>query len=163
MAGTEEGVNKPTATFSSCYGAPFLALHPYVYADMLAKKLREHTVDAWLVNTGWVGGAANGSGHRCPLKYTRRIVNAIHCGHFQKPDVQFETTAIFNFSVPLRVEGVPSELLSPAKCWPDSSAYLIQLKELARLFTENFAQYLFISKSDRCPVEVVEAGPQING
>lgn len=154
MAGTEIGITRPTATFSSCYGAPFLAMHPYVYADMLAQKLRDRAANAWLINTGWVGGAAGGTGHRCPLKYTRRILDAIHDGSLASLNVSYESTPVFGLSVPVQIEGVPSELLSPAKCWPDSCGYTVQLKTLGRLFAENFEQY-----ADRCSPEVLAAGP----
>lgn len=157
MAGTEIGVTRPTATFSSCYGAPFLAMHPSVYADMLAKKLRAHAANAWLINTGWVGGAAGGTGYRCPLEYTRRILDAIHNGSLLLPSVKYEATPVFNLFIPVAVEGVPSNILFPKKSWPDVSVYLAQLRNLGQLFVDNFAQY-----ADRCAPEVLQAGPRLN-
>lgn len=154
MAGTEIGINRPTATFSSCYGAPFLAMHPYLYADMLAQKLRDHEAHAWLINTGWVGGAADGTGHRCPLKYTRRILDAIHNGDLI--DIQYETIPVFGLSIPSSINGIPTDLLSPAKSWPDSRMFDNQLNNLARLFIENFEQY-----ADRCTPDVLSAGPKL--
>lgn len=161
MAGTEMGVTEPSATFSSCYGAPFLAHHPSVYADMLAKKLKEHSASAWLINTGWVGGSAGKGGEgaggcRCPLRYTRAIVDAIHDGSLLRPDVPYRTTPVFNLSVPTKAAVVPEEILVPELCWKNRNAYHAQLKKLATLFIENFKQY-----EDVCSDDVHKAGPSL--
>ena len=113
MAGTEDGVTEPQATFSSCFAQPFLALHPMRYAKMLADKIAEHKANAWLLNTGWVGAGATTGGKRCPLKYTRAILDAIHSGELA--DAEFETYEVFNLKVPKTCKDVPDELLNPAK------------------------------------------------
>lgn len=155
MAGTEQGVLEPTATFSACFGAPFLSLHPMVYAEMLAKKLVKHKVHAWLLNTGWTGGRYGSSeGRRIPLKYTRRMVDAIHDGSLAK--AEFESMGTFNVSVPTHLEGVPSELLMPSRCWSDENELKTCTEKLAGLFLENFKQF-----QDKATEEVLQAGPQL--
>merc|ERR1719188_1403564 len=111
VAGTEEGVTEPQATFSACFGAPFLVWHPFVYAEMLAAKLQKHKANAWLINTGWVGGGY-GVGARCPLKYTRQLIDAIHDGTLANmPDSEWETMPIFGLMVPKSgVKDVPREV-----------------------------------------------------
>jgi len=121
MAGTEQGVTEPQATFSSCFAQPFLALHPMKYATMLAEKIKEHKVNAWLLNTGWVGAGATTGGKRCPLKYTRAILDAIHNGEL--PKVEYETYETFNLSVPKTCPNVPDELLNPAKSWTGTADF----------------------------------------
>lgn len=158
MVGTEVGISTPTATFSSCYAAPFLALHPYVYASMLAEKLRKHSAKAWLINTGWIGGSACGTGRRCPLRYTRRILDAVHNGSLSSPSTQYETSTAFKFEIPLTVEGVPKEILAPCRSWANPEGYRKCVVELAKLFVDNFVQYM-----DKCPPEVLKAGPQLDG
>lgn len=152
VAGTEVGVTEPQATFSACFGAPFLVRHPMVYAEMLAKKLKENKADAWLVNTGWVGGAYGKTGKRCPLKYTRLIIDAIHNGTAKK--AEFEAQPTFGLMVPKSLEGVPENLLMPHRSWPDRVEYDQAVSRLADLFTNNFEQF-----SDRCTAEVKAAGP----
>ena len=140
MAGTEDGVTEPQATFSSCFAQPFLALHPMRYATMLAEKIQQHNANAWLLNTGWVGGAATmDSGKRCPLKYTRAILDAIHSGELAK--VEFEDYKVFNISIPKTCTGVPDEVLNPARAWPNSGEFDDEVKKLGKLFVENFDKY----------------------
>merc|ERR1719473_2244395 len=136
MAGTEEGITKPVAAFSSCYGEPFLVWHPVKYATMLAEKLEKHSATAWLLNTGWVGGA---KGRRCPLKYTRAIVDAIHSGELAKQELR--TDPVFRLKSPVACPGVPSELLDPRASWADEGEYEATRSELATLFAKNFAKY----------------------
>ncbi len=153
VAGTEVGVTEPEATFSACFGAPFLVLHPMRYAEMLAERIRGHGAHVWLVNTGWVGGPA-GTGRRMDLTHTRAIIDAIHDGSLlQAPTV---TDPVFGLAVPTHCAGVPDELLLPGQSWPDPDAYRMQAAELARLFRENFAAY-----ADQADPEVAAAGPVV--
>jgi phosphoenolpyruvate carboxykinase (ATP) len=138
VAGTEIGVKEPSATFSPCFGGPFLVWHPNKYAELLAKKMRQHKSRVWLVNTGWSGGA-HGTGKRMKLAYTRAIVDAIHAGSLAgaktRPD------PIFGFEVVIACQDVPSEILWPRDTWADKSAYDAAAKKLAGLFVNNFKQY----------------------
>ncbi|KAF2092506.1 hypothetical protein NA57DRAFT_69719 [Rhizodiscina lignyota] len=154
MAGTEVGVTEPQATFSSCFAQPFLALHPMRYAKMLADKISEHNANAWLLNTGWVGAGAATGGKRCPLKYTRAILDAIHSGELA--DVEYETYETFNLSVPKTCPGVPDELLNPAKSWTGTADFKEEVTKLGSLFLDNFKKY-----ADEATPEVVAAGPQV--
>ena len=151
MAGTEEGITKPVAAFSSCYGEPFLVWHPVKYATMLAERLTQHNATAWLLNTGWVGGA---KGKRCPLKYTRAIVDAIHSGELAKADTQ--TDPVFGLPFPLSCPGVPSDLLDPSSSWADKADFRRTQAELAALFSKNFTKY-----ASACTAEVVACGPKV--
>ncbi|CCE63114.1 hypothetical protein TPHA_0E00170 [Tetrapisispora phaffii CBS 4417] len=153
MAGTEVGVTEPQPTFSSCFGQPFLALHPMKYASMLAEKMDKHKANAWLLNTGWTGSSYVSGGSRCPLKYTRAILDAIHDGSLQNEE--YETLPIFNLQIPKNANGVPSELLNPAGSWTDSSEdYMTAVQRLGKLFNENFKTY-----EDKATNEVIKAGP----
>ncbi|KAG0677677.1 Protein kinase C-like 1 [Kluyveromyces marxianus] len=156
MAGTEEGVTEPEATFSSCFGQPFLALHPMKYATMLAEKMAEHNANAWLINTGWTGSSYVSGGKRCPLKYTRAILDAIHDGSLANEE--YETLPIFNLQVPKAVgDKVPPSLLNPSRNWVEGEAkYLSKVKTLAGLFVENFKTY-----QDKATSQVLAAGPQL--
>lgn len=155
MAGTEQGVTEPEATFSSCFGQPFLALHPMKYATMLAEKMAKHNANAWLINTGWTGSSYVSGGKRCPLKYTRAILDSIHDGSLAKE--KYETLPTFNLEIPTRVNNVPSELLNPAKNWIEGEAkYTSAVQNLAQLFVENFKTY-----QDRATSQVLAAGPQL--
>jgi len=149
MAGTEEGITKPIAAFSACYGEPFLVWHPVKYATMLAERLEQHDATAWLLNTGWVGGA---KGKRCPLKYTRAIVDAIHSGELQK--VQTRVDPVFRLKYPQSCPGVPSELLDPSASWTDKAEFAATQADLAMLFAKNFAKYAAQAKP-----EVIACGP----
>ncbi len=138
VAGTERGVTEPSATFSACFGAPFLPLHPGVYAKMLGEKIARHGVKVWLVNTGWSGGPY-GVGKRMALRHTRRMVAAALAGELD--DVETTSDPVFCLAVPKRVEGVPTEILDPRSTWKDPEAYDRRASELAEMFAENFAKY----------------------
>lgn len=138
IAGTEVGVNEPEATFSACFGAPFLVWHPSKYAELLAEKMRTHSASAWLINTGWSGGAY-GVGERMSLKYTRAIVDAIHDGSLQT--VETVADPLFGFGVPTSCANVPSEILVPKNTWADKTAFDDTANKLAGLFIENFKQF----------------------
>ncbi|KAL9655381.1 hypothetical protein ABK040_011222 [Willaertia magna] len=158
VAGTEVGVTEPTATFSACFGEPFLVFHPTKYAEMLADKLSKHDCQAWLVNTGWVGGSSGSKakvrGKRCPLKYTRAIIDAIHSGELRQQETA--ELEIFGLHVPTKCSGVPDELLIPKNSWTDKAAYDETLKQLAQLFNKNFKNY-----EDKASKEIIGAGPKL--
>ncbi|KAK1088373.1 Protein kinase C-like 1 [Friedmanniomyces endolithicus] len=155
MAGTEQGVTEPQATFSSCFAQPFLALHPMRYAKMLAEKIEHHKANAWLLNTGWVGASATDkNGSRCPLKYTRALLDAVHSGELSK--AEFEEFPVFNLLVPKACPGVPEEILNPARGWKGEGEFSESVKKLAELFNENFDKY----KSEATP-QVLEAAPKL--
>jgi phosphoenolpyruvate carboxykinase (ATP) len=136
VAGTERGVTEPTATFSTCFGAPFLPLESSVYATMLGAKIAQHGVRNWLVNTGWTGGPY-GVGRRIPLELTRAIVRAALSGALD--GVPTVREPVFGLEIPLEVPGVPAEMLHPRATWPDPAAYDAQARRVGRLFRENFA------------------------
>jgi phosphoenolpyruvate carboxykinase (ATP) len=138
VAGTEMGVTEPQATFSPCFGGPFLVWHPSKYAKLLAEKMRKHNARVWLVNTGW-GGGGYGVGHRISLKNTRAIIDAIHSDRLTNS--KRERDPIFGFDVVREVPGVPSEILLPGKAWADKAAYDATAKKLAALFNKNFETY----------------------
>jgi len=138
IAGTEEGVTEPKATFSACFGAPFLPLHPGEYAELMGKKIREHKVNVWMVNTGWSGGAY-GIGSRIKLAYTRAMISAALKG--QLDNVAYEPHPVFGMMMPKTCPGVPSEILNPRNTWADKDAYDIQARELAAQFIKNFEKY----------------------
>lgn len=152
VAGTERGVTEPTATFSACFGAPFLPLHPGVYATMLGKKITEHGARVWLVNTGWTGGPY-GTGERMKLPWTRTMVRAALDGSLDA--ATFTTDPVFGLSVPTAVTGVPSEVLTPRSTWSDTAAFDAQARRLAAMFRDNFRAF-----ADQVPEAVVAAGPQ---
>lgn len=151
VAGTERGVTEPSATFSSCFGAPFLPLHPGVYARMLGERIAHHGASVWLVNTGWTGGPY-GVGSRMKLAYTRRMVAAALGGELEHS--RFITDPVFGVAVPATVEGVPDELLSPRGTWPDRAAYDAQAARLSAMFRDNFAAF-----AAEVPAAVAAAGP----
>jgi phosphoenolpyruvate carboxykinase (ATP) len=157
VAGTEMGITEPQATFSACFGAPFLVWHPYVYAQMLAAKLEKVGAPAYLVNTGWTGGAY-GAGSRMSLKDTRQLIDAIHDGSLE--NVQWEEMPIFGLQVPTTgIKDVPVETLQPLKAWLKNKQSAEKFQEtavgLARLFQDNFKEY-----ADLCSKAVVDAGPK---
>ncbi|KHJ30679.1 putative phosphoenolpyruvate carboxykinase [Erysiphe necator] len=155
MAGTEDGVIEPQATFSSCFAQPFLVLHPMRYAGMLAEKIERHNSNAWLLNTGWVGASAASGGRRCPLKYTRAILDAIHSRALI--DVEYETYGTFNLQIPKSCPGVPSEILNPRNAWTAGyDNFTTEVKKLSKLFNANFVKYL-----DEATKEVEAAGPVV--
>jgi phosphoenolpyruvate carboxykinase (ATP) len=138
IAGTERGVTEPTATFSTCFGAPFMVLHPGVYADLLGKKMAEHKANCWLVNTGWSGGPY-GEGQRMKIKYTRAMIRAILNGSLA--DVETQPDPVFGLNIPTSCPEVPPEVLIPRNTWRDKEAYDQKARHLARLFNENFKKY----------------------
>jgi phosphoenolpyruvate carboxykinase (ATP) len=138
IAGTEEGVVEPEATFSACFGAAFLVLHPTRYAAMLAERLRAHQAQAWLVNTGWSGGGPD-VGKRIALAHTRAIVNAIHEKNLAATPVEEEP--YFGLAIPNYVPYVPSTILRPEQTWADQASYRQSAEKLATLFHKNFRQY----------------------
>lgn len=153
VAGTERGVTEPTATFSACFGAPFLPRHPGVYAEMLGTKVGRHAATVWMVNTGWTGGPY-GVGSRMKLGHTRAMVDAALSGKLANAD--FSTDPVFGFAVPTEVPGVPSEVLHPRDTWEDARAYDAQAADLAAMFRANFSQY-----AERVSEEVRNAGPTV--
>jgi phosphoenolpyruvate carboxykinase (ATP) len=154
VAGTEIGVTEPQATFSTCFGAPFLPQPPAVYARMLGEKLDAHPdATVWLVNTGWTGGPF-GDGHRMPIAATRALLRAALDGDLRSVD--YRTDPIFGFEVPVSVPGVAAELLDPRSTWRDPDAYDRKARELARMFRGNFEQF-----ADSAGDAVTAAGPRV--
>ncbi|KAH6788527.1 phosphoenolpyruvate carboxykinase 1 [Perilla frutescens var. frutescens] len=158
VAGTEDGIKEPTATFSACFGAAFIMLHPTKYAAMLAEKMQKHGATGWLVNTGWSGGSY-GSGSRIKLAYTRKIIDAIHSGELL--EANYTKTDVFRFQIPTEVEGVPAEILDPANTWGDKNAHKETLLKLGGLFKKNFEGFLSykIGTDTKLTEEILAAGP----
>lgn len=152
VAGTERGVTEPQSTFSTCFGAPFLPLPPARYAEMLARKIKEHNADVWLVNTGWTGGPY-GTGQRMPIAQTRAMVAAALDGSLSK--VELSPDPIFGLRVPASCPGVPAEVLQPRGTWSDPAEYDRVAIALARSFEENFAEF-----APAVSAEVRAAGPR---
>jgi phosphoenolpyruvate carboxykinase (ATP) len=138
VAGTEAGVKEPQATFSACFGAPFLPLAPKVYAEMLGRRLREHHAQCWLVNTGWQGGPY-GVGRRMDIPHTRAMVDSAVEGTLAQ--VEFEIEPSFGLHIPLHCPGVPSKLLNPRNAWADKAAYDRAAADLCARFARNFEQF----------------------
>lgn len=138
VAGTEMGVTEPQATFSPCFGGPFLVWHPSRYAQLLAEKIQHHQTNCWLVNTGWSGGSY-GVGARMKLKITRAIIDAIHTGELSASN--FQRDPVFGVEVPVAFPHVPSEILRPKSTWQDKADYDATAHKLAELFKNNFKQY----------------------
>jgi phosphoenolpyruvate carboxykinase (ATP) len=138
VAGTEIGVTEPDATFSTCFGAPFMPRHPSVYGNLLKERIARGGVDCWLVNTGWTGGKY-GVGSRMPIKATRALLNAALDGSLN--DAEFRTDPNFGFKVPVAVPGVDSAILDPRTTWADKAEYDATAARLVDLFNENFAQF----------------------
>ena len=153
VAGTEAGVKEPQSTFSACFGAPFLPLHPGQYAAMLGKKMKEHNVNVWMINTGWSGGPY-GVGQRMKLPYTRAMITAALEGKLDK--VSFEAHPVFGMMMPVECPGVPSEVLNPRNTWKDKSEYDVKAKQLAREFIKNFEKY-----ASGVEEEILAAAPKI--
>ncbi|HKD67405.1 MAG TPA: phosphoenolpyruvate carboxykinase (ATP) [Candidatus Binataceae bacterium] len=152
VAGTEVGVREPRATFSPCFGGPFLVWHPAKYADLLADKMQRHRTNVWLVNTGWSGGSY-GVGSRMKLSVTRSIIDAIHSGALAHAPVQRDP--VFGFEVVSECPGVPAEVLLPRNTWTNRQDYDYSARNLAALFQDNFRKYESIARA-----EVKEAGPR---
>jgi phosphoenolpyruvate carboxykinase (ATP) len=155
VAGTETGITEPKPTFSACFGAPFLPLHPAKYAEMLGKKMEQHKVNVWLINTGWTSGAhGTGKGNRIKLSYTRAMITAALDGKLDKTEYAFDP--VFGFAVPQDCPGVPVEILNPRNTWEDKLAYDERAMFLANLFKRNFEKYVAgVSK------EIANSGPKI--
>jgi len=138
VAGAEEGINEPKPVFSACFSSPFIPLHPAIYAEMFGKKIKQHDVNVWMINTGWSGGSY-GVGKRIKLSYTRSMVNAALAGELD--DIQYEAHPVFGVLIPGQCPGVPSEILNPRNTWKDTEDYDKKAKELARKFVENFKKF----------------------
>src|SRR5262249_52374970 len=152
VAGTEKGVTEPKATFSTCFGAPFLPLPPSTYAAMLGERIARHGARVWLVNTGWSGGPY-GVGKRMKIAYTRAMINAALSGGLD--DVSYEKDPIFNLDIPSGCPDVPAEVLNTRNTWTDKAAYDEQARKLAQMFRENFKSFESSVEPD-----VVAAGPR---
>jgi len=149
--GTEDGITEPSPTFSTCFGQPFIMLHPSRYATMLAERMSKAGSKCWLLNTGWTGGKF-GVGRRCPLKATRAIIDAIHDGTLANSS--FEKFDVFDLNIPTEVPGVTPELLNPSKAWPDQESFKHERTKLAGMFNEAFGKY-----SADCSPEVRACNP----
>jgi phosphoenolpyruvate carboxykinase (ATP) len=153
VAGTEQGVTEPQATFSACFGAAFMVWHPGKYAELLAEQIEKHGAHVWLVNTGWTGGGY-GEGQRMKLSYTRGIIDAIHSGALEKSPTRKDP--VFGLEVPQNCPEVPDEVLWPEDSWKDKANYQATRTKLAGLFKENFKKF-----EEGCSKEICEAGPEI--
>jgi len=154
IAGTESGIKEPQATFSTCFGAPFMALPPTVYAKLLGEKLAKHNVDVWLVNTGWIGGAY-GQDQRIKLEFTRAMVKAVLSGAFKDAATKLDPT--FGFAVPVSCPGVPDEIMNARDAWKDKTAYDRKARDLAVMFVNNFTENASDASS-----EIKKAGPKLH-
>lgn len=152
VAGTEKGVTEPQATFSACFGEPFMVQSPIVYAKLLGQRIAHHAVDVWLVNTGWSGGP-HGVGRRMDIGYTRALIAAALGGELRQAPLRHDAT--FNLAVPTACPGVPSDVLDPRRTWADVAAYDAQAARLAAMFHENFSRF-----AGQVPDEIAAAGPQ---
>jgi len=153
VAGTEDGIDEPVATFSACFGSPFLPLHANEYAKMLGEKMKQHQVNVWLVNTGWTGGPY-GTGSRIKLRYTRAMITAALDGKLE--NVEFQQHETFGLAMPTECPEVPAEVLNPRGTWENKEAYDTQANKLAGLFSDNFKQF----ESEVEP-ETLAAGPTV--
>ena len=159
IAGTEVGINEPVATFSACFGAPFLPLHPSRYAELLGQKIEagsgvgDGKINVWLVNTGWTGGSY-GTGSRMELSHTRAMIKAALKGKLNK--VAYKEMPIFGLQIPTSCPDVPNAILDPRPTWTDENAYDVKAKDLARLFTSNFEKYK--AGTDQA---IIDAGPKV--
>jgi len=151
VAGTELGVKEPQATFSACFGAPFMALPPTVYSGLFVKKIRTHKVNCWLLNTGWAG-EPYGEGERIKIAYSRALIKNVLNGALDRGE--FERDPLFGFMIPKACEGLPSEILNPRDSTPDKARYEERARKLAADFKENFKQF-----EDDVSKEVSDAMP----
>ncbi|MGB5982753.1 MAG: phosphoenolpyruvate carboxykinase (ATP) [Nonlabens sp.] len=157
VAGTEAGVNEPVPSFSACFGAPFMPLHPTAYAEMLSAKMKENNVQVWLVNTGWTGGPY-GVGHRVKLKYTRAMINAALDGSLEAANKDnYHIHSMFGVAQPRTCPNVPSEILSPRKSWNNDKGYYETAEKLRQFFFNNFQQF-----KDQASEEILAGGPPVN-
>jgi phosphoenolpyruvate carboxykinase (ATP) len=152
VAGTERGVKEPQATFSACFGEPFLPMHPNEYAKLLGAKIRTHRPSVWLINTGWTGGPY-GVGRRMAIPHTRAMIRAALAGRIAEGSLTADP--IFGLRVPGEVPGVPAEALNPRATWADKDAYDAQAGKLAGMFRENFERY-----ADQVGEDVKAAAPR---
>ena len=151
VAGTEAGVTEPQAVFSACFGAPFMPLHPTVYAELLGEKMVKHDVRVWLVNTGWTGGPY-GKGERMSLPYTRAMITAALNGTLD--NVGYHKHSMFHFEIPHTCPGVPSSVLSPRETWHDDKGYYTMANTLAEKFNKNFEKF-----AEYANEEIMSAAP----
>jgi len=154
VAGTEVGVTEPQQTFSACFGAAFLPLHPTKYAELLGQKMKEHNVNVWLINTGWSGGSY-GVGSRIKLRYTRSMITAAMKG--QLDNIEYKTHQVFGLAMPTVVPDVPTELLHPRATWSSTEAYDATANKLAAAFVKNFQKY-----ADNASPEILAAAPKVS-
>ena len=152
VAGTEIGVTEPEATFSTCFGAPFMPRHPSVYGNLLKERIAKGHVRCWLVNTGWSGGAY-GTGERMKLKFTRAMIGAALKGELDS--VEYKEHPVFGMSYPTTCPHVPAEILDPRSTWKDKGAYDKTAEKLAKQFNDNFAKY-----AEGCNAETLAAAPR---
>jgi phosphoenolpyruvate carboxykinase (ATP) len=152
IAGTEEGIKSPKATFSCCFGAPFMPLHPGAYAKLLGDKIESNQCQVWLINTGWSGGAY-GTGKRMSLPNTRKMIEAVLDNTIDQGG--YEDFPVFNFKVPKQVPGVDSNILQPENTWEDKSAYEAARTSLANLFQNNFKKF-----ESGAADAIIDAGPK---
>ena len=153
VAGTEKGVDKPEATFSACFGAPFMPRHPSEYGNLLKDLIFKYDVNCWLVNTGWSGGPV-GDGSRMPIKATRTLLTAALDGTLNKSEMRIDD--FFGFQVPLHVKNVDENILVPRNTWKNGESYDLQAKKLVQMFSENFSSF-----KDHVDNEILEAAPRI--
>ena len=153
VAGTERGITEPTATFSPCFGGPFLTLHPLRYAELLKEKMEKFDVDVYLVNTGWVGASAKSGAKRFSLPGTREIINAILSGQIEGSE--FEIDQYFGFQIPKTLGEIDSNLLNPIRAWNNLDEYHATAKDLVQKFQSNYEQY------DLGDAAVLNAGPSL--
>jgi phosphoenolpyruvate carboxykinase (ATP) len=154
VAGTEAGITEPVPSFSACFGAPFMPLHPTVYAEMLSKKMQDANVNVWLINTGWSAGSY-GQGSRIKLKYTRAMITAILNGKLG--NVEYEMHPIFGLNMPKYCPNVPSEILNPMNTWSNVSGYISKSIQLAHSFHLNFEKF-----ENEASEEIIQGGPLID-
>ena len=153
VAGTEKGVNEPEATFSACFGAPFMPRHPSVYGKLLQKLIAEHNVKCWLVNTGWTGGS-HGKGNRMPIDITRKLLSSALIGSLLNADMRVDDN--FGFEVPKFVDGVDTDILNPRDTWDDKDAYDLQAQKLVKMFSDNFDAF-----KPYVDIDILEAAPNL--
>jgi phosphoenolpyruvate carboxykinase (ATP) len=153
VAGTEKGVTEPEATFSACFGEPFMVLPPLAYAKLLGERIAQHQVDVWLLNTGWSGGPY-GVGKRMDIDFTRAMIRAALSGSLRAVPTRHDE--VFNLEVPISCPDVPNEVLDPRGTWADLARYDRQAAKLAEMFRANFARF-----AGQVPAEIADAGPQL--
>ena len=153
LAGTEKGITEPQTTFSACFGAPFLPLHPSIYAELLGNKIRKHGSQVWLINTGWTGGPY-GVGSRIKLPYTRAMITAALKGELDQVEMRRDPN--FCVDIPVEVPGVPKEVINPKSTWSDAESYDKKVRELTASFQENFSKF-----AGQVAPEIAFSGPDL--